>query len=205
MKTNLVIILALFLGGCAGNPADKAPQAGVGNPGATSSSAPVAGTRYALDPTSKVEFVGSKVSRSHVGGFKTVTGEIGLVDKDPQKSSVKVDIDMGSLYVDDAKLKIHLKSQEFFDIEKFPKSTFQSRKVAKKGDDFEITGELTLHGVTKAISFPAKIEVADDRIAVTSEFTVNRMDFGIKYPGMADDLIRNEVVLKLNVAATRPK
>ena len=67
-----------------------------------------------------------------------------------------------------------------------------------------VTGNLTLHGVTKQISFPAKIQVTDDAVEIAADFFINRFDFDIKYPGKANDLIRKEVVLKVKVRATPP-
>ena len=66
-----------------------------------------------------------------------------------------------------------------------------------------ITGNLTLHGVTKQIQFPAEVHVADDAVNLSAEFAINRFDFDVKYPGKANDLIRKEVVLKLNVKAPK--
>jgi polyisoprenoid-binding protein YceI len=68
-----------------------------------------------------------------------------------------------------------------------------------KGATHTVTGNLTLHGVTKSISFPAKIAVSGDRATLDSEFFINRKDFGITYPGKANDLIRDEAVIKLAV------
>ena len=66
-----------------------------------------------------------------------------------------------------------------------------------------ITGDLTLHGVTKRISFPATVAVSDAQVQASSEFSINRKDFGINYPGMQDDLIRDLVVIKLSLALPR--
>ena len=68
-----------------------------------------------------------------------------------------------------------------------------------------VTGNLTLHGVTKQISFPANINVTADSVDIAAEFAINRLDFDIKYPGMPNDLIRKEVVLRLKVKATPAK
>jgi polyisoprenoid-binding protein YceI len=62
-----------------------------------------------------------------------------------------------------------------------------------------VTGNLTLHGVTKSISFPAKITVSGDNATLDSQFFINRKDFGIMYPGKPNDLIRDEVVIKLAI------
>ena len=70
------------------------------------------------------------------------------------------------------------------------------------GSTHSITGNLTLHGVTKSIAFPAKVAIAENGgVTFDTEFAINRKDFGIVYPGKTDDLIRDEVVLRLNVKA----
>jgi polyisoprenoid-binding protein YceI len=73
--------------------------------------------------------------------------------------------------------------------------------IEKQATNSLVTGNLTLHGITKQISFPAQIQVTEDAVNVTAEFFLNRFDFDIKYAGKADDLIRKEVVLKLKVSA----
>ena len=117
-------------------------------------------------------------------------------------------IDMNSTWSDSDNLTGHLKNQDFFDVPKFPTSKFVTTKVAPGGDaklagsNTMITGNLTLHGVTKQIAFPAKVEVTEaGAVKLESEFAINRKDFGIVYGGKADDLIRDEVVIKLAVKA----
>jgi polyisoprenoid-binding protein YceI len=68
-----------------------------------------------------------------------------------------------------------------------------------------ITGNFDLHGVKKSISFPATIQVAADSVSANAEFSINRKDFGINYPGKADDLIRDGVVIKLTLKVPRKK
>jgi polyisoprenoid-binding protein YceI len=70
-------------------------------------------------------------------------------------------------------------------------------------DTDKLTGHLTLHGLTKSIQFPAKLTVTPESATLDSEFSLNRKDFGVNYPGMADDLIRDEVVVKLAIQAPR--
>jgi len=219
MKRTLAALTAcLVLAGCAPNPAQNVPPAQVNTPApvatetapAATETTAAAGTEtpagdlvvYKITPeTSKVEWVGSKVTRSHEGGFKKFAGEIGVVNGDAEKSNVVVEIENESLFADDEKLAGHLKGEDFFDIAKFPKSSFKSTKVAKMGEGYEMTGDLTMHGVTKSLTFPANITVAPEAVTAKAEFAINRMDFGIKYPGKADDLIRSEVVIKLDLNA----
>lgn len=207
------LLAALLLVGCAENPADKAPAAVVGTstpsavaatatPGATATPMAVAGKPYIIEPgTSKVEWVGSKVTGRHDGGFKEFHGMVGVVDNDPEKSTVQIEIDATSIYADDEKLTGHLKSKDFFEVETYPTATFKSTQIKKDGDKYTISGDLTMHGQTKQISFPATIQVADDRVKADAEFSIKRMDFGIVYKGKADNLIRDEVVMKLNIDA----
>lgn len=212
---------ALFLAACA-DPAANKPKATTTNSAttntasttqtATTNTAKPAAKGDALPLTaenSKVEFTGSKVTGKHDGGFKAFTGTIDLVNAKPEESSVSVDIDMNSTFSDDEKLTGHLKSADFFDVEKFPKATFTSTKIvadsAKGAGNYTVTGDFNLHGQTKSITFPAKITVTDADVAVESEFAINRKDFGIVYAGKADDLIRDDVVIKLNLKSQRKK
>jgi len=175
----------------------------------TSQSVVATGTaaKYAFDQTaSKVSWVGSKVTGKHEGGFNTFSGTVDLVDGSPEKSKVNVDIDANSLSSDSDKLVGHLKSPDFFDTAKFPKATFVSTDIKKggeKGASHTVTGNLTLKGVTKSITFPANIAVAGDTASVDAEFAINRQDFALTYAGKADDLIRNDVVIKLAIKAKK--
>ena len=110
------------------------------------------------------------------------------------RASIEITIQTESLYADEEKLTKHLKSPDFFDVEKFPTATFKSTAIEKTDDGHTITGDLTLHGVTKRVSFPATVTVTDGQVTANSEFSINRKDFGIVYPGMPDDLIRDLVV-----------
>ena len=117
----------------------------------------------------------------------------------------KVVIDASSLSADNDRLTGHLKSPDFFGVAQFPTAVFVSTSVALNATNSTVTGNLTLHGVTKEISFPAKIDVSGNAVTVAAQFVINRLDFGIAYKGMPNDLIRKEVVLKLNVNATPGK
>lgn len=205
MVKQMGLLALLLVAGCAENPADKAPAAVVssGTPVAPASATPMAGKRFVINSeNSKVSFVGSKVTGKHDGGFKTINGEIGLVDNDVEKSKVHIDMDTDTVFADDEKLTGHLKSPDFFDAAKFPKSTFDSSEIKKSADGYTVSGDLTLHGVTQRISFPAKITVAPDSVKTTAEFSIDRMSFDMKYPGKADNLIRKEVLIKFDVNAT---
>lgn len=152
---------------------------------------------------SSFDFVGAKVTGKHDGKIKKFSGKIELVDGDPLKSKVTVTMDMKAVETDTPKLTGHLQSPDFFDVEKFPESKFESTKIEKSADGFTVTGNLTLHGVTKSITFPAKIDVKADQVSVNADFGINRKDFEIVYPGMPDDLIKDEVLIKLDLKAKK--
>ena len=202
--TLFVLVGMSWMVGCA-NPAADKPKA------ATSEAAPVAGSqsageKYAITPdTSKIEFVGSKVTGSHNGSFGKFTGTIDFAGQ-PEKSKVNITIDMNSVSTDAAQLTDHLKTPDFFDVAKFPQATFQSTEIktgGEKGATHTVTGNLQLHGVTKSITFPATIVVSPGQVTVDSDFAINRKDFGINYAGAADNLIRDDVVLKLRVKGAK--
>jgi polyisoprenoid-binding protein YceI len=107
---------------------------------------------------------------------------------------------------DEPDLTKHLQTPDFFDVAKFPKANFVSTKIepsAASGTTHTITGNFDLHGIRKSISFPATIQVTPTSVSVVSEFAINRKDFGLVYPGKADDLIKDGVVIKLNLNVPR--
>lgn len=202
--------------GCAKNPADSVPSAQVQTqtpapatdvtPGESSSATPSAavdGPVYAFAEGTEVGFVGSKVTGSHDGGFKKVEGSVTVPGDDLQQAVVELTIDMTSIYSDDEKLTGHLKSEDFFAVDQFPQATFKSTSLKQEGDGYTVTGDLTMHGVTKAVTFPAKIAIEGDAVRASAEFSINRKDFNIVYPGKPDDLIRDDVVIKFDVTAPK--
>lgn len=198
--------LLLFVVACH-NPAADTSKAVTSAPTAPASPQTVSGRKYVITPeNSKVEFIGSKVTGSHNGSFQKFTGEIDHIGDDPTKGHVRIDIDMSSVNTDTPRLTNHLKTPDFFDVAKFPQAQFVSTAIKAGGDkgaSHTVTGNLTLHGVTKAVTFPATITVTPDTAMVDSSFAINRKDFGIVFAGAADDLIRDDVVMKLMIRATK--
>jgi polyisoprenoid-binding protein YceI len=192
------IAVAGVLAGCS-DPADKVSKSATSEPKEVAK--PAASAKdYAIRSESKVEFVGSKVTGSHNGGFKKFEGKISVAGGAVSAATVK--IDTTSIWSDNDRLTGHLKSPDFFDVQKFPTATFTVVSVTAGEKEKTVTGNLELHGVTKSITFPADIQISDDTVTVKAEFAINRRDFGINYAGKANDLIRDNVVLKLDVKAT---
>jgi len=203
----LTLLGTLLLVGSCSNPASDKPKAVTSEAAPVSSTAPPASVeKYLIKPdTSKIEFVASKVTRSHHGSFEKFSGEIDYAGQ-IEKSRVKITIETGSVKTDEPDLTKHLQTPDFFDVAKFPQATFESTEIkagGEKGASHTVTGNLQLHGVTKAITFPATIVTKPGEISVESTFSINRKDFGINYAGMADNLIRDEVVLTLHVRGVK--
>jgi len=205
----VLLIIAAITYGCA-NPAANKPKAAIGNaqPESNSGTSGATATLVISPENSKVEFVASKVTRSHHGSFKQFSGKIELVPNNIPDSRVTIDIDTGSVETDEPQLTGHLKTADFFDVAKYPKATFISTKIepaGSGGSNYTVTGNLELHGVKKSITFPATIQVTADTASLDAEFAINRKDFAIVYAGKADDLIRDEVVIKLSLSVPRKK
>jgi polyisoprenoid-binding protein YceI len=202
----------LWLAACE-DPAKDAPKATVQTSTAaakpTGATVPASAETVALDPaTSTVGFVGSKVTGKHEGKFEKVSGSISLVGGKAEGGKMTIEVDASSVKTDSDKLDGHLKSDAFFDVAKFPKATFTSTEIKAGGSGgatHTVSGELDLHGEKKTLSFPATITVSADGVSGTAEFSINRKDFKIVYPGKPDDLIRDDVVLKLSLKASRKK
>lgn len=199
---SLASLALLFALGACNDPAKDKTKAETGEAKQAQTAAADA-TKLDIDPaSSKIEWTGSKVTAKHDGGFKSFHGNVALVSNDAEKSTVTVEIDTDSLSSTPESLVTHLKSPDFFDVAKFPKASFASTSIKKgsdKGGTHTVTGNLTLHGVTKSITFPATIKTSPASADVDAEFAINRKDFGLVYAGKADDLIRDDVVIKLTI------
>jgi polyisoprenoid-binding protein YceI len=203
MKRPICIFLlasAAVTGAC--KSAEPAPATGTA-PAAEPSAAPKATDPASLktlelDPAqSKFDFVAAKITKSHNGAFKQYSGTATVVGDDLH--SIVVEVETPSIEADDPKLAGHIKTADFLDVEKFPKATFKSSSVTKKaaaGATHEVSGALTLHGVTQQITFPVTVNVTPSAVTASGEVTIDRQKFGVAYPGMPDDLIKDSVVLK---------
>lgn len=142
------------------------------------------------------------------GYFRDFTGTINYDAKDVKNSTVIFTAQMKSVDTGIAGRDNHLRNADFFEVEKFPEMTFKSTKVEKKGKNWLVTGDFTMKGVTKQISFPfTLVGVKKDakggmKMGVTAETSINRRDFGVNYgnnlpdgtPSLSDNVA---VVLQL--------
>jgi len=197
----LSLLAATLIVGC-GNPADGVQEANVSAP-SSGGPAPVAvegATAFTVNAESTIDFTGSKITGSHSGGFSTFTGAIYVADGKIVAPS-KIEIDMESTWSDSDRLTGHLTNSDFFDVPTFPTSSFALTSIEETPEGHNVSGDLTLHGVTKNISFAAKVGVSDSLVTLSAEFFIKRYDFDIVFKGKPDDLIRDEVVIKLDIKA----
>jgi len=202
----ITILLGFLVFTACNDPAADTTKARTGEAAQVASPATAQGQKYLITPqNSKIEFVGSKVTGHHNGSFGDFSGEIDHTGN-PETSRVSITIKTDSITTDTPDLTKHLKTADFFDVAKFPEAKFVSTAIKPGGENgatHTVTGNLTLHGVTKAVTFPATINVTPDAATVESSFSINRKDFGINYAGAADNLIRDDVVLTLHIRATK--
>jgi polyisoprenoid-binding protein YceI len=206
------LLLALVLAGCAEDVSTGKTDAVVNAPSATpapaKTDAPAMGSQVLpIDVAqSDIHALGAKVTGTETVRFSKWSGVAQVVGGKVQ--GVHVDVDVTSLDAGKEKLNGHLKSPDFFDAEKYPKATFQSTSIvegsSEAGKTHTVTGDLTMRGVTKSVTFPMKLEVTDDRVTGEAEFAINRMDWNIAYPGAPDNLIQDKVVLTVKLVAPNP-
>src|SRR5262249_15874408 len=151
----------------------------------------------------KIAFAGAK----HDSSFKSVEGSIKMLLMTPGKSppedaanvsSINFEIDTDSLVAANAKLPTDLKGSDFLNVKEFPKATFKSTKhTGERGKDQDamITGDLTLHGVTKSVTFPVHFAREKGEFVLTGSFKINRKDFKMTGgEGKVDELTINVTV-----------
>jgi len=127
------------------------------------------------------------VSKSK-GQFNKLSGKLVLDEKDATKSTIEATIDVASIDTNNTKRDEHLRSPDFFDVEKFPSITFKSTKVEKKGKDgLKVTGDLTMHGVTKSVVLETTLSGPNTNPwgqvvrGVEAKAKLNRKDFGLNW------------------------
>jgi polyisoprenoid-binding protein YceI len=191
------------------------------------------GEKWAINTTaSTIEWVGTKVTGYHTGTVPLKSGEVTV--KDGAVTGGRFVMDVAHLSVtgpksgdtaSNNKLQGHLKSADFFDVEKNPEGVFEltavqaySGAAVKDSTDprqeligkykvtnptHTVSGNLTLKGTTKNITFPARITVSANGVEAVAKFNINRKDWNIVYTGKPDDLIRDEIHLGLLIKAEK--
>lgn len=197
---SLIAALAALLSGCS-DPSENVHKSATAAPVTTPTSGGAQGTEYVIRAGSTIGFTGSKVTGSHNGGFTNFSGSFRIADG-KLVGAPELKIAMNSTWSDNDRLTGHLMSADFFDVPQFPTATFTVTSVEPAGEKHNVTGNLNLHGITKSVSFPAEVGATPEAVTLKAEFAINRRDFNINFPGKPNDLIRDNVVLRLDVRAT---
>ena len=165
-----------------------------------------------IDPVHSVaEFKVKHMMISNVKGqFTGISGVLTLDETEVANSRVEARIDASSINTRDAQRDAHLKSADFFDVEKFPALTFRSTRVKRAGDDeLAVAGDLTIHGVTREVVFkvegpgaPAKDPWGNTRLGLSATTKIKRSDFGLTWNAALETggiLVGDEITITLDV------
>lgn len=173
-----------------------------------------AADEYKIDPVhSSANFSVKHLGIATVRGrFTGVSGTIVYDEKDVTKSAVTATIKTATVTTDNEGRDKDLRSDTFFDVEKFPEMTFVSKKVEKRGGQLVAIGTLTMKDVSKDVEIPFEIDKGNTpmgvRVGVTANFKINRKDYHINYNRMMDTggvVVSDEVKIELNVEGVLPR
>lgn len=220
-KTFLIGLAALFFAACSSNTQVEAVEAGE-----VAEAEETALTLTVDSDASSLTWVGSKLlGKSHNGTIAISGGSVSV--ENGMMIAGNFTTDMTTIKNNDlpeegeynqAKLVGHLMSNDFFNVEQYPTSTFQITSVNAspddKGNTHNISGNLTIRDVTKEITFPAKVTITENGLEATADFSINRMDWGVNWDKEAvdgfidgvvkkgkDDFVKNEVALSIKLVA----
>jgi polyisoprenoid-binding protein YceI len=167
---------------------------------------------YALDTAhTTVEFVIRHLMITKVRGrFTAFDGHVEVGAGSDLPTSVAATIDAGTIDTREEQRDGHLRSADFFDVEKYPKLSFESTRIDGTPDDFVIDGKLTIHGVTRDVSLAATFEGrtkdpwGGTRVGYSAHTTINRKDYGLTWNAALETggvVVGDEVRIELNVEA----
>ncbi len=173
----------------------------------------LAGT-WDVDPThSEVSFVVRHLMVSKVRGHFTKFSGAFVVGDDLASSRVEADVDLASIDTNQADRDAHVRSADFFDVERFPTMTYRSTGVRADGDDYVVDGELSLHGVTRPVSLRLEVEgfvpetpFGDTRVGFTAHAEIDRRDVGLEWNAPVNGggvVLGHKVQIVLGIEAIR--
>ena len=170
------------------------------------------GTPVPIDTSlSRLEFTAAKVTRTHQGGFERFAGVVYL-DGD-QVNGADVTAETASIFTDVDRLTAHLRTDDFFNATVNPEVRFLVDSVtpiapadtaAAAGATHRAEGTLTMAGRSNRVSFPLTVTAEAGTVTADADFIIDRQDWGLTYPGSPDDLISDEVRVRLHVVAPAP-
>jgi polyisoprenoid-binding protein YceI len=152
----------------------------------------------------RVTFIGTAGPSSHEGEFERLQGEWTLSTDDPKESRISVGVETESLRTKIGLLTKHLKGNDFIDVEHFPTATFVSSRIEPAdgpgGTTYRVTGEFTIHGVNRAVTFPARIVVTAQTATLDGTFTISQTAFGM---AAAAEKTKDEVAVTVSIRTAR--
>ena len=209
----LILVIAPLFSACRGPVKEENKS----NASASSISLHVGNDKYIMIDTkeSVLTWEGSMVfgfEEEHIGYVYISKGEL-MIEKG-QLVEGTVEVDMNTIEYKDKESKNtpvkHLKSPDYFDVEKFPISTFSITKVAYAvRGNIKVTGNLTIKGITKPVTFPAKIEVKDGIVKANGKLVIDRTQWGIRYrsgkfyDNLADQTVSDDFEIHMKIVAKK--
>lgn len=177
-----------------GSTATESTDAAAGSSSADGAEAPEGAVKFGPE-NAKIVFVGKHTTpdpNPRTGHFEKFEGFATLDDEGKKLEAIEVEIAADSLWTPIDKLTGHLNTADFLDTREYPTANFKTTKIApgEKEGEVKITGDLTLHGVTKRISFPATVKVTDGAVELKSTFVLKRTEFGMdkNLEGVVDEV-----------------
>ena len=212
----IMLCLAIALSAASGcgkkveTPPDTPPASGTQET-ATTDETPTAVPEgemvtYAIDPDySAVMWNATVPIGTREGGWTLFEGTITMVEGHPETMKVDVTVDMTSAYADDPEITKKLKGDEhFFKPGTYPTSTFTTKSAKKTADGYSVTGDFTIRGITKELTFPATVTVEGDKLTAEAKVEMKRQDFDITYNStLGDYVIQDMCQLILEIVANK--
>ncbi len=193
--TPLLVVVALTLSACQTSSLTENEQAPV-----PESDTAFSGKQKQIDKSkSVISFIGKSNIVNHEGKFSDYSATITLDKETPadlEKASIVAEIDITTVVVDSEALHGHLQKDDFFATEKFPKAMFVSTGIVSKGANlYDVTGNLTIKGITKSITLSA--EITDDYLS--AQYDLPRADFGIGNDSYGQKLLEPTVPVTIKL------
>jgi polyisoprenoid-binding protein YceI len=173
-------------------------------------------TNFVVDPAkSKLTWTAKKVTGAHTGNINLSSGVLNVEGTELKSGTFEIDtktITNNDLDDESSRNKLlnHLKSDDFFGVEKYPTAKLDITSAVSKGSNtYDVKGNLTIKGITNPIEFPATVTVSGNTLNATAKITVDRTKYGIKYrssnffEGLGDKVIYDNFDLDVNIVATQ--
>src|SRR5579864_9445979 len=141
------------------------------------------------------------------GRFNRMRGQIHIDESHPANSWVEAEVDAATIDTQNEQRDAHLRTADFFEVDTYPTITFKSTKVeAVSGQEYRVTGDFTMHGVTKSVTFDVEYggqsHMAGPRVGLTATTKINRKGFGLSFGALAEAALGEIVTIEIDVEAT---